>query len=243
MTGEFRDLSESRFEHLNLAGSRIHGAILSRTRVTGAWVDSLDVSGDIRSLVVNGVEVSGFVRAELERRHPEFGYLEARDVAGVRRAWLAIREIAATTLEAARALPPEALDESVDGEFSFLQTLRHLVFATDRWITGPVLGRGDHFHALGFPHDSAPPAERARLDLDAHPTLDEVLDVRAERTGFVDLLVRDATDASLARVVDSPNGGTTTVGDCIRVVFIEEWWHHRYADRDLEIVARRHGRS
>ena len=47
----------------------------------------------------------------------------------------------------------------------------------------------------------------------------------------------DATDESLARVVDSPNGGTTTVGDCIRVVMIEEWWHHRYADRDLAVLA------
>jgi hypothetical protein len=55
----------------------------------------------------------------------------------------------------------------------------------------------------------------------------------------VDTLVRDATDESLARVVDSPNGGTTTVGDCIRVVIFEEWWHHRYADRDLAVLARR----
>jgi hypothetical protein len=54
----------------------------------------------------------------------------------------------------------------------------------------------------------------------------------------VDPLVRAATDESLARLVDSPNGGTTTVGDCIRVVMLEEWWHHRYADRDLAALAR-----
>jgi hypothetical protein len=79
-----------------------------------------------------------------------------------------------------------------------------LVFAADRWITGPVLGEADQFHPLGYPYDSAPPAERSPLDLDANPTLDDVLEVRAERTGFVDSLVRDATDESLARVVDSP---------------------------------------
>src|SRR5829696_1031242 len=239
MAGEIRDLSGARFEQVNLAGSRVHGAFLINTKVTGAWVHSLDVSGEVQSLVVNGVEVAGYVKAELERRHPELGYLESKDVPGLRLAWATLQEIAAATLDVARALPPGALDESVDDEFSYLQTLRHLVFATDRWITGPVLGEVDHFHRLGYPYDSAPPEERAPLDLDAHPTLDVVLKVRAERAGFVDALVRKATGESLARVVDSPNGGTTTVGDCIRVVFIEEWWHHRYADRDLAALASR----
>jgi len=239
MAGEIRDLSGARFEHVNLTGSRVHGAFLINTKVTGAWVHSLDLSGDIQSLVVNGVEVAELVRAELERRHPELRYLESRDVPGLQRAWAKVQEIAAATLETARAMPPEALDEFVDDEYSYLQTLRHLVFATDRWITGPVLGDADHFHRLGYPYDSAPPQERAPLDLDAHPTLDEVLEVRAERAGFVDALVRKATDESLAKVVDSPNGGTTTVGDCIRVVFIEEWWHHRYANRDLALLAGR----
>ena len=66
-----------------------------------------------------------------------------------------------------------------------------------------------------------------------------MLEVRAGRMELVDVLVRDATDESLARVVESPNGGTTTVGDCIRVVMFEEWWHHRYAGRDLAVLASR----
>jgi hypothetical protein len=237
MAGEIRDVSGRRFEHVNLAGSRVHGAFLIGTRVTGAWVHSLDLSGEVLSLVVNGVEVAGYVREELERRHPELADLGAHDVPGLQRAWARVQEIAAATLDTARGLPPQALDESVDGEFSYLQTLRHLVFATDRWITGPVLGRADHYHSLGYPHDSAPPQERASLDVDARPTLDEVLAVRAERAGFVDALVRGATDESLARSVGSPNGGTATVGDCIRVVLNEEWWHHRFADRDLAVLA------
>ena len=101
MTSEIRDLSGSRFEQVNLAGSRVHGAFLIGTRVTDAWVHSLDVSGNVESLVVNGVEVAGYVRAELERRHPELGYLEAHDVPGLQRAWVALQDIAAATLEAA----------------------------------------------------------------------------------------------------------------------------------------------
>ncbi|HZT66859.1 MAG TPA: DinB family protein [Acidimicrobiales bacterium] len=241
MTAEIRDLSGRRFEQVNLSRTRVHGAFLIGTKVTDAWVQSLDLSGNIQSLVVNGVEVAGYVQAELERRHPELGYLGSKDVPGLQRAWSTVREIAAATLDTARRLPPAALNESVDGEFSYLQTLRHLVFATDRWITGPVLGRADQFHPLGYPYDSAPPVERAPLDLDATPTLDEVLEIRAERTASVEDLVRHATDGSLARVVDSPNGGATTVGDCIRVVIFEEWWHHRYANRDLAVLASRAG--
>jgi hypothetical protein len=237
MTGEIRDESGRRFEHLNLTGTRVHGAFLIGTKVTDAWVHSLDLSGNIQSLVVNGIEVAGYVREELERRRPELAYLESKDVTGLQRAWAKVQEIDAATLDTARRLRPAMLDESVDGEYTYLQTLRHLVFAVDRWITGPVLRQEHPFHPLGYPHDSAPPEERAPLDLDASPTLDEILAVRAERTGFVEALVRDATDESLARVVENPNGGTTTVGDCIRVVLVEEWWHHRYADRDLAVLA------
>ena len=61
MTGEFTDASGSRFERVNLAGSRIHGALLIDTKVTDSWVHSLDISGDIQSLVVNGVEVAEYV--------------------------------------------------------------------------------------------------------------------------------------------------------------------------------------
>jgi hypothetical protein len=239
MSGEIRDLSSRRFEHVNLTATRVHGAFLIATKVTDAWVHSLDLSGEIQSLVVNGVEVADYVRAELERRHPELATLDARDVPGVQRAWATVQAIAAATLEEARQRPAAQLDESVDGEYSYLQTLRHLLFAADRWITGPVLGEAAPFHPLGFAYDSAPPEELAPLDADATPTLDEVLAARGERVAALDQLVRDATDESLARIVDSPNGGTTTVGDCIRVVIGEEWWHHQYANRDLAVLAAR----
>lgn len=38
---------------------------------------------------------------------------------------------------------------SVDGEWSFSQTLRHLVFATDIWLGRAILG-SDDFHPLGL---------------------------------------------------------------------------------------------
>ncbi|WP_204306594.1 DinB family protein, partial [Klebsiella pneumoniae] len=40
----------------------------------------------------------------------------------------------AETVERARRLDPGLLHESVDGEWSFIHTLRHLAFATDTWV-------------------------------------------------------------------------------------------------------------
>lgn len=42
------------------------------------------------------------------------------------------------------------LHESVNEEWSFVQTLRHLVFAMDKWFTAPILG--DRFHPIGLPN-------------------------------------------------------------------------------------------
>jgi hypothetical protein len=202
------------------------------------WVERVDLSGHIGELVINGVDVTAFVSDELDRRHPERRLLAARDADGQRRAWAMIQEQAGATVDRARTLPAAALDESVDGEFSFLQTLRHLVYATDRWITGPVLADPHPFHPLGQPHDYPGEAERLGLQVDSRPSLDEVLDVRRDRMGRITDLLRDASDDDLARTVDSPNGGTTNIMTCVRVVLNEEWAHNQYAVRDLDILAR-----
>jgi hypothetical protein len=52
MADEIRDVSGSRFEQVNLSGTRIHGAFLIDTQVTDAWVHSLGMSGNIQSAVL-----------------------------------------------------------------------------------------------------------------------------------------------------------------------------------------------
>jgi hypothetical protein len=96
------------------------------------------------------------------------------------------------------------------------------VFATDRWITGPVLGYPKPFHPLGYACDSGAPEELAPLDLNARPSLHVLSGVRDGRAAFVEDLVRDRNRPVTCTGSDSPNGGTTTVGVCIRVVMIEE---------------------
>ena len=49
-------------------------------------------------------------------------------------------------------MPAGTVDESVDGEWSFAQTLRHLVMATDMWLRGAILGVEQPFHPIGQPN-------------------------------------------------------------------------------------------
>ena len=227
------DWTGSRMLRVDLSGSRWHGVMLQDVKITDAWVHDVDISGDIRRLVVNEVDVTDFVREELDRRHPERLMLRATDPDGLRAAWAMTQERASATVARARGLPTAALDQSVDGEFSFLQTLRHLVMGTDRWLTGPVFGDPDPFHPLGYPCDDPEAGRALGLDIDATPSLDEVLELRQARFDRVADLLRDVTPTDLERTVESPNGGTTTVMGCLHVVLREEWEHDRYANRDL----------
>ena len=213
----------------------MHSVMLQDVRITDAWLDNVDISCGMGRLVVNGVDVSGYVRDELDRRYPERRKLRATTAEGLRDAWRIIGEMADATLARARTLLEEKLNERVGGEWSYIETLRHLVFATDRWITGPVLHEAEPYDRLGIPNDDPEPW-RDTIDVDARPTLDEVLAVRRGRMASVTALLEGSTTDALHRTVDSPNGGTTSVMGCVYVVLGEEWSHNRYANRDLDAL-------
>jgi hypothetical protein len=234
------DLSGSRFRNVNLSGTRIHSAFLNGVVITDAWIEDVRLDGNVQSLTVNGIDVTAYVEAELDRLHPERRHLQPTDVGGLRQAWNDAIDRTDAAVERARRLPADLLDERVNDEFSFIQTLRHLVFAHDRWLTGPVFGDpAPYFHALGQPHDSALEGPADGLDPDARPTLDDVVAVRHEQRGRLSDFLATAVDADLSRTLASPNGGDTTVLHCIQVVLHEEWWHHQYAARDLAILETR----
>jgi len=234
------DLTGSRFRNVDLSGARLRSVFLRDVVCTDAWVEDVRIEGHVVSVQVNGVDVTACVEAELDRRHPERRALHPDDVEGLRRAWADATARADATVERARRLPGVLLDERVDDEFSFIQTLRHLVFAADRWLTGPVFGDPEpYFHPFGQTHDGADEGPAQGLEPDAHPSLDEVLEVRQERQRRITDLLRDASDADLHRTVASPNGGETTVLHCVHVVLNEEWWHHQYAARDLTVLEAR----
>jgi hypothetical protein len=176
------------------------------------------------------------VRDELDRLHPERVVLRPFDVAGVLAAFDAVDGMWAPTLARARRLAPAALHQRVSGEYSFVETLRHLIFATDAWLMRVALRVSDDFHEWGVPPDLPPDAPP-----DTGPDLDPVLDVRARQHAAVRDHLARASDDSLRREVASSDPtrwpkGTHRPIDCYRLVLREEWWHHRFAARDLAVI-------
>ena len=239
------DFSGARFTEVNLAGARFRDVVLTDARITGALLDRAEISGSINGLKVNGIDVAPLVERELNRLHPERAKLAATDPAGIRDAWSTIEDFWTQTVERAERLPESRLHERVDEEWSFIETLRHLVLVTDAWISRPVLGAADHYHPLGLPHSENHDTEVLKLDLEADPTLAEVLEARRSRMAIVRDLVDRLTPAEAQRMCAAnpapgfPPHTVFPVRACLGIVFDEEWWHHRFATRDLAVLERR----
>jgi uncharacterized protein YjbI with pentapeptide repeats len=218
------DLAGARFQNVNL-----EGAVLKETMLVNARM-----SGLIHGLVINDVEVAPLIRAEMDRRYPERTKLVPSDADGVREAWSVIETIWAATMQRACDLPEALLHERVDDEWSFLETVRHMVFVIDGWISGNVLGQTDQFHPLGVAPSFIDDPAAMGIDVHADPSLKEVVRVRDERMDVVRGLVADLTDADLERQC-----GEHTLLRCLLTLFDEDWHHNWFANRDLDTLERR----
>jgi len=160
------------------------------------------------------------------------------DADGFREAWVTVEREWQETLARARALAPDLLHERVHGEWSFVETLRHLVFVTDTWASRALLGREAPFHPLGLPPTGMRSAT-VQVDHDARPPLPEILGVREERVATVRSVMAGLTDDDLAegtvrvRGAGYPRAGRYPVRRCVQALVGEEWQHRRYAERDL----------
>lgn len=190
-------------------------------------------------LRVNGVDVIPFVEAELNRRFPGRATRRAVDPDGLRAAWAALERTWAATLARVAEMPAGTVDVSVGGEWSFAQTLRHLVLATDMWLGRAVLQAGQPFHPIGLLHAST---EKDGFDMSVFttvpPSYAEVLDVRAGRVAMVRDFLATITPDVLAAPRKNPHNParTETVRSCLHVILKEEWEHLRYAVRDLDAI-------
>jgi DinB superfamily/Pentapeptide repeats (8 copies) len=243
-TAAFRGAS---FTSADLSGARFRDCDLRQVKVVDSFLIDVSVSGFVGHLVVNDVDVTEFVNAELDRRHPERVQLRAMQTADDFRAmWDVIERLWSGTVARAERLPEPARHERVDDEWSFVETLRHLVFAIDAWASRTILDEPMPYHRLGLTHTGYPPADAAALgiDLDARPSFAEVMAVRADRMAVVRGIVDGLTDTGLERICPrSPAPGypeqARSVGRCLRVVMDEECEHRRYAVRDLAVLEAR----
>ena len=234
---EFRDedLRGARFIDTDL-----RGAVLRGVEVDGMEVDSPWLLEGGATLVVNGVDVAPLVDAELNRRFPGRDTRRASDPEGLRAAWEVLQGTWAATVARVSAMPEGTVEASVAGEWSFSQTLRHLVLATDLWLGQAVLGAERPFHPLGLAN---PQAADEGLDMSVFtsrtPSFEEVLEARAGRVAMVCDVIDGVTAEQLAQPRVNPwsPDHPETVLSCLHTILEEEWEHHRYAVRDLDALA------
>ncbi len=187
------------------------------------------------------------VEAELDRRDPDRAAMRPTDPEGFRRAWDTVERLWAGTVERARGFPPEQLHESVDGEWSFIETLRHLAFATDAWVRRGILGDPAPWDPLDLPWDQMEDTPGVPRDRSVRPSLDEVLRLRHDRMRTVRHVVDGLTPESLAAVTTPvpgpgwPPPESFPVAECLLTVLNEEYHHRRFAERDLDALERRSG--
>jgi hypothetical protein len=231
MPEEFEgDLAGSVFWGADLTGAHFRDVNLTDVTISHAWLVNVDIDALVDKVVINGVDVTAYVN-EHDPWYPLRALLRPSEPEGMRAAWAALENQWATTVDRALALPEGALAESVDGEWSFVQTLRHLVFAMDKWFTAPILGQP--FEPIGLPNTGSLEFPWPGLEYDLTPSVVDALAVRADRaTRFRDYL-GSVTTADLAQTVEVLENGTCPVSECVHTVFEEEFWHLRYALRDL----------
>jgi len=238
-----------RFDVADLRGARFLDCDLSGVKIVDSFLDDVSISGYVSHLTVNGVDVTDFVAAELDRRHPERVQLRGVQTADdFRSMGETVERLWAEAVARADKLPEPARHEQVDGEWSFTQTLRHLIWIVDSWASRTVLNEPMPYHPLGLPQTWYPPAQAKELgiDLAAEPSYDEVLAARVGRWATVRGILAGLTDADLERTGRlSPAPlypfDAVAVGESLEVVMEEEIEHYRYATRDLDVLEARAG--
>lgn len=239
------DLEGARFTDVSLRGARftrasLGDAVMRAVDVAGADIDAPWLLDGESTFLVNGVDVAPLVEAELNRRFPGRGDRRADTPEGLRAAWAAVERTWDATLARVAGMPEGTTEISVDGEWSFSQTLRHLVMATDTWLRRAILEVASPYHPIGQPN--------AEYEMDGHdpsvfsmdrPTYAEVLDVRADRVGMVRDFIAAVSTEDLAAQRRNPWAPEypETVLSCLHTILEEEWEHHRYAVRDLDRIA------
>ncbi|MFD1051019.1 pentapeptide repeat-containing protein, partial [Kibdelosporangium lantanae] len=158
------DLHGAEFRECDLTGARLIGVVMQ-----DAVIDGL-----VTNLVVNGVEVTGYVEAELDRRHPVRVLIRSDDPDDLRSASRQLRADWAATIERIRRTPGVER-RSVNDEWSAVQTMRHLVFVHDSWFRRCCLGSTDLFTPMGIGPTVEPYRGAHGLDLSVDPPLDEIV--------------------------------------------------------------------
>ena len=241
--GKSDDLQKAEFRGVNLTGARfaesvLNDVVMRGVDIAGADIDAPWIFEEGSALRINGVDVVPFVDAELNRRFPGRAQRRAENPDGMRAAWAALERAWAAAIERAAAMPDGTVDVSVDGEWSFAQTQRHLVLATDMWLGRGVWELEQPFHPAGMMDEGS----ASQFDLSVFrtdtPSYAEVLEARAGRVAMMRAFLAAVTPEELDAARKNPHAPerAETVRSCLHVILEEEWEHLRFALRDLDAI-------
>ncbi|HVQ88384.1 MAG TPA: DinB family protein [Actinomycetes bacterium] len=222
-----RDLRGARFVESDLSDVVMRGVEIAGMDIDAPWLD------EGPGLRVNGVDVRPFVEEQLDHRFPGRSERRAKSPAGLRVAWTTADRAWDAAIERVAALPAGSVDVRIDDEWSFAETLRHLVHATDIWLGKAVLGFEEtDFHPLGLGYGSR---------VSEAASYDDVLAARADRAAMVSDFLATVTDEVLEEERRNPHNPAEaeTVRSCLHVILQESWEHLRFALRDLDAIESR----
>jgi NAD(P)-dependent dehydrogenase (short-subunit alcohol dehydrogenase family) len=233
----------ARFEDQDLTEAEFRECDLTRARLVGVVMQDAVIDGLVSNLVVNGVEVTSYVEAELDRRHPVRLLIRSADPADLQEASRQLREDWAATLRRLPGMPKGSEHQRFGGEWSAVETLRHLVFVHDSWFRRCCLGSTALFTAIGLASEFVPDQGEQGLDRAAAPGLDEVLAVRDAQGAELERWLSTVTADELSAPAPVPAGWGwppyatgKSVLECVHVVLAEEWAHHGFCVRDLDLL-------
>lgn len=241
LTGDLRrakvidaSLRGATFRRVDLSEVSMRAIDIGDTEIDAPWL----LDGE-KSLWVNGVDVAPLVDAELNRLLPGRSKRRADTPKGLRAAWAAVERAWGAAADRA-ATPPASVDVNINGEWSFAETLRHLVMATDTWLRGAILGIEKPYHPIGMPNaEYETDGNDMSVFATGTPSYDEVLAVRAERMAMVRDFLATVTAEDLTAMRTNPWAPRyqESVLNCIQTILEEEWEHLRFALRDLDALA------
>ena len=234
MPEEFEgDLTEAVFWGADMTGARFRDVNFTGARISHSWVVDVDIDAFVDKLVVNGVDVTDYVN-ERDEWYPVRAMIRASDPDGLRAAWAALDEVWAPTIARAKAMGEDKAQESVDEEFSFVQTVRHLVFAMEKWFNVPILG--ETFHAMGSTEHRLARLPLARTRLQGQAIARRSARRARRSCREVSRLPGQCRCCGLPARSRGARERQATVLDCLQTVMEEEFWHNRYAQRDLAVL-------
>jgi hypothetical protein len=234
-----------RFVEEDLRGAEFRECDLDGARFVGVAMRNVEINGLVGQLVVNGVDVTGYVQTELDRRYPVRLLIRSDEPADLRDAWRQLNADWATTIARMRETPGVER-ESVNGEWSAVQTLRHLIFVHDSWFRRCCLGSTDLFTPMGIGPSVEPYRAAHGLDPSLEPTIGEVATVRQMQAAELESWLESVTPEVLAATAPVPDDDVwppyargRTVRQCLGTVLNEQWEHHGFTTRDLDLSVTR----